>query len=64
MDNVEPVTEQFPESTTYDTAPEPEPPEVVSDKVEPYVPDVDVTVSADCETLAIVTAVDVEDTEL
>ena len=49
-DSVEPDTEHpaVPELVTeYVTAPEPEPPDVVNAKVEPYVADVDETVRAD-----------------
>lgn len=49
-DNVEPDTEHPAVPvvvTAYETAPVPEPPEVVSANVEPYVTDVDETVRAD-----------------
>ena len=51
-DNVPPEIEQPAEPelvTAYEYAPEPEPPEAVSAMDVPYVPDVDVKVTAPCE---------------
>ena len=64
FDKVDPVTEQLPESTTNDTVPVPKPPLVVNDNGEPNVPDVDVIVNADWLALAMVIAVEAEDTTL
>jgi hypothetical protein len=44
FDSVEPLTVQGPELTTYDRAPELDPPDDVSESVEPKVPDVEVRV--------------------
>ena len=45
--NVDPTMEHVPDTTTYDTAPEPEPPLVVNDNDDPYVAAVDVTANTD-----------------
>ena len=45
--NNDPSTKQDPDDTAYDTEPVPDPPEVVSERTEPYVPDVEVTVRVD-----------------
>ena len=64
FDNTAPVTEQLPESTTYDTVPVPEPPLVVNDNGEPNVPDVDVIVNADWLATLMVILVDADDTTM
>ena len=59
-DNVEPDTEHpaVPaDVTAYDTAPEPEPPDVDNDRSNPNVPDVDDTDNAACDACANVTVV-------
>jgi hypothetical protein len=44
-------------TTAHVTAPVPEPPDMVNDRVSPYVTDVEVTVSAICAARAMVTVV-------
>jgi len=51
---VVPEMVHVPLDTAYDTAPVPLPPEVVRDSAWPYVAVVEVTVSTDCATRAIV----------
>lgn len=52
--STEPNTKHEPDDTAYDTAPEPEPPDVFSVRPTPYVPEVVLMVSGLCETRAIV----------
>ena len=40
----EPITKHEPEDTAYETEPVPEPPDVVRESTEPYVPEVEVMV--------------------
>ena len=66
-ESVEPVTEHpvaVPLDATYETAPVPLPPEVVSDTDVGYVPVVLVTVSAACVPFVIVNVCSDEETEL
>ena len=60
---VDPTTEHDPDDTEYETAPTPDPPLVVTDNADPYVPVVDVIASALCATREIVSGAETYEME-